>query len=61
MKKKKAILFSFLIFPLLLSAGIYAEKIKEKTVISIGFFSGGNWDAPGDESSKILDDAIAKF
>jgi len=61
MKRKKAILFSFLIFPLLLSAGIYAEKIKEKTVISIGFFSGGNWDAPGDESSKILDDAIAKF
>jgi hypothetical protein len=38
MKRKKAILFSFLIFPLLLSAGIYAEKIKEKTVISIGFF-----------------------
>lgn len=61
MKNKKINIALILCLCLLFLMFYYAKVYPKKMTLTVGFFSGSNWDAPDNESVKILDYAIKKF
>lgn len=61
MKKHYKFIIGFIcIFAILLSVYMY-RSLSEPIILEFGDFAGSNWDIPNWSSSKISDEAIARF
>lgn len=61
MKRKKVSVALLVFLGIVFLGTLYSKYNQKETIITVGFFSGSNWDVPENESVKILDDAISKF
>lgn len=60
MTKTKKLLLALIGCSLLL-IGLFIGRAQREITLTLGMFTGSNWDVYNSESYKVIDDAIAKF
>jgi len=60
MTKTKKLLLALIGCSLLL-IGLFVGRAQREITLTLGMFTGSNWDVYNAESYKVIDDAIAKF
>lgn len=61
MKKKNIILLCVVFLMFLCMFVLWHNKREKETVITFGMFADSNWNAPSDDTTVIIEEAIEKF